>query len=133
MTVSNVFADAAAGRLQSSIRGRVVVPDDPTYDQGRGGWNLAAEQRPSMVVYAESVADVVETVRFARSEGMRIAPQGTGHGAAPLESLEGVLLLKTSAARWPERTLVVGPNRRSRQSTPCSRSVSRRRPNAARP
>ena len=46
MTVSNVFADAAAGRLQSSIRGRVVVPDDPTYDQGRGGWNLAAEQRP---------------------------------------------------------------------------------------
>jgi len=102
MTVSNVFADAAAGRLQSSIRGRVVVPDDPTYDQGRGGWNLAAEQRPSMVVYAESVADVVETVRFARSEGMRIAPQGTGHGAAPLESLEGVLLLKTSAMRGVE-------------------------------
>jgi FAD/FMN-containing dehydrogenase len=30
---------------------------------------------------------------------MRIAPQGTGHGAAPLESLHGALLLNTSRMR----------------------------------
>jgi FAD/FMN-containing dehydrogenase len=78
------------------------VPGDPAYDEGRSGWNLAVEQRPSMVVYAESVADVVESVRYARSEGMRIAPQSTGHGAGPLEPLEGVLLLKTSTMRGVE-------------------------------
>ena len=47
----------------------------------------------------ESVADVVRAVGFARSHGMRIAPQGTGHGAVPLEPLEGVMLLKTSRPR----------------------------------
>jgi hypothetical protein len=38
-------------------------------------------------------------VRFARSHGLRIAPQGTGHGAAPLEPLDSALLLRTSPMR----------------------------------
>jgi FAD/FMN-containing dehydrogenase len=38
-------------------------------------------------------------VGFARSHGMRIAPQSTGHGASPLESLDGAMLLKTSRMR----------------------------------
>jgi FAD/FMN-containing dehydrogenase len=50
-------------------------------------------------VFAESAADVVHAVRFARSQGMRIAPQGTGHGSEPLESLEGVMLLRTVRMR----------------------------------
>jgi FAD/FMN-containing dehydrogenase len=99
MTISNVEAPRRGRAPQSRITGRVLVPGDPGYDRGRGGWNLAVDQRPSMVVYAESVADVVESVRFARSQGMRIAPQGTGHGAGPLEPLGGVVLLKTSAMR----------------------------------
>jgi hypothetical protein len=34
-----------------------------------------------------------------RSHGLRIAPQGTGHGAAPLEPLDSALLLRTSRLR----------------------------------
>src|SRR5262245_60430463 len=97
MGIANVATRHAPRTLQSRITGRVLVPGDPGYDQARGGWNLAVDQRPSVVVCAQSVADVVESVRFARSQGMRIAPQGTGHGAGPLEPLESVLLLKTSA------------------------------------
>ena len=52
-------------------------------------WNLATDERPSVVVVAESAADVAHAVRYARSWGMRIAPQGTGHGSEPLEPLEG--------------------------------------------
>jgi FAD/FMN-containing dehydrogenase len=47
-------------------------------------------------VLAECSADVIHAVRWARAQGMRIAPQGTGHGALPLEPLEGAMLLKTS-------------------------------------
>ena len=101
MTISNIAEPAPSG-LPSRITGRVLMPGDPGFDQARSGWNLAVDQRPSMVVQAESVADVIEAVRFARAEGMRIAPQGTGHGAGPLEPLEGVLLLKTSALRGVE-------------------------------
>ena len=38
-------------------------------------------------------------VSFARSVGLRVAPQSTGHGASPLEGLEGAILLKTSRMR----------------------------------
>src|SRR5918996_5429415 len=83
----------------SSLAGNVFVPGDDGYDEARRAFDLAADQRPAMVVAAESAADVVRAVQFARSQGMRIAPQSTGHGAAPLESLEGAMLLKTSRMR----------------------------------
>src|SRR5262249_52016022 len=38
-------------------------------------------------------------VRYARAHGMRIAPQGTGHGAGPLEPLDGAMLLRTTRLR----------------------------------
>ncbi len=52
-----------------------------------------------MVVEAASAADVAAAVRFARAHGLRIAPQGTGHGAGPLEPLDSALLLRTSRLR----------------------------------
>jgi hypothetical protein len=85
--------------LASAVAGDVYVPGDDRYDEARLAWNLAVDLRPSAVVFAESAADVVQAVRFARSQGMRIAPQGTGHGSAPLEGLEGAMLLKTSRMR----------------------------------
>jgi hypothetical protein len=48
---------------------------------------------------AESAADVAQALRFARTHGMRIAPQGTGHGAEPLEPLRGAMLLRISRMR----------------------------------
>jgi len=80
--------------LRAAISGEVFVPGDLGYDQARQAWNLTADQRPSVVVFAESAGDVVHAVRFARAQGMRIAPQGTGHGSQPLESLEGAMLLR---------------------------------------
>ena len=39
------------------LRGQVVAPEDPGYDQARQAWNLAADQRPAFVVFPET-ADV---------------------------------------------------------------------------
>jgi FAD/FMN-containing dehydrogenase len=89
----------AADALRADVAGRVCVPGDPGYDQARRAWVLTADQRPGIVVEAASAADVVAAVRFARSHGLRIAPQGTGHGAAPLEPLDNALLLRTSRLR----------------------------------
>jgi FAD/FMN-containing dehydrogenase len=52
-----------------------------------------------MVAFAESAHDVVRAVQFARAQGLRIAPQGSGHGSTALESLEDAMLLKTSRMR----------------------------------
>jgi len=96
-------ADTVAGRdleaLRAAVAGPVFVPGDAGYDQARQAWNLVADQQPAVVVEAESAADVAQAVRYARAHGMRIAPQGTGHGAPPLEPLGGAMLLRTTRMR----------------------------------
>jgi FAD/FMN-containing dehydrogenase len=88
--------------LSATIGGEVFVPGDPGYDSARRAWNLEVDLRPAAVVFPASAADVVRAVRFARSRGVRIAPQGTGHGASPLDGLEDALLLKLSRMRRVE-------------------------------
>jgi len=85
--------------LRTGVAGEVFVPGDPGYDHARQTWMLSVDERPAIVVEAESAADVMAAVRFARSYGLRIAPQGTGHGARPLEPLDSALLLRTSRMR----------------------------------
>jgi FAD/FMN-containing dehydrogenase len=99
VTSSTAIERRSLEELQAAITGDVLVPGDHEYDTARQAWNLAAEQRPAAVVLAESVSDVVKAVQFAGSQGMRIAPQSTGHGAVPLEPLQDVVLLKTSRMR----------------------------------
>ena len=85
--------------LRAAIAGQVSVPGQSGYDEARQAWNLAVDEHPSVVVVADSPSDVVKAVQYARGHGMRIAPQGTGHGAAPLEPLNGAMLLRTTGMR----------------------------------
>ena len=67
-----------------AIAGRVATPSDPDWDQARLAWNLAADQRPEAVAFVESAEDVAKTVRFAAENDLKVAGQGTGHGAVGL-------------------------------------------------
>jgi FAD/FMN-containing dehydrogenase len=82
-----------------SIGGRVAIAEDSDWGDVRAAWNLAADQRPLAVAFVESADDVSNVVAFARENGMRVAPQGTGHGAMALASLDNVILLKTERMR----------------------------------
>ena len=91
------------GRPQSQVQ-RLAGPGDGEQAQAGGveprqAWNLTVDQRPAIVVEAESAADVAQAVRYARAHRMRIAPQSTGHGAEPLEPLHGAMLLRTTRMR----------------------------------
>lgn len=95
-------ATTVAGKLEelaARLDGELVLPEAENWEQARLAWNLAVVQEPAAVVYPESAADVVETVRFARTAGLRVAPQSTGHGAAPLGDLSDTILLKTERLR----------------------------------
>ena len=99
MTIKNTIADRDLEALRAALAGQVFVAGQAGYDQARQAWNLAVDQRPSVVVEAGSAAGVAQAVRYARAHGMRIAPQGSGHGAAPLEPLDGAMLLRTKRMR----------------------------------
>jgi FAD/FMN-containing dehydrogenase len=89
----------ALDTLAADLDGTLARPDDPTWDGARAAWNLAVDQHPAVVAEPETVADVVAIVRFARERGLRVAAQGTGHGAAALGSLEDTVLVKTHRMR----------------------------------
>ena len=93
------------------LDGRFVLPSDPDFDEARLAWNLAADQRPAAVALPATAADVASTVRFARDHGLRIAPQGTGHNATAIATLEDTILLKTSGMRGVS---IDAPRRRAR-------------------
>jgi FAD/FMN-containing dehydrogenase len=99
MSSPDTMSPPSTETLRAMVAGDVFVPADAGYDRARRAWGLAVDQRPAVVVCAESAVDIARAVRFARSQGMRIAPQGTGHGALPLELLDGEMLLKTSGMR----------------------------------
>ena len=82
-----------------SIRGRVATADDSDWDEARQAWNLAADQRPGAVAFVESADDVVKTIDFARDHALRVAGQGTGHGAVSLELGDDTILIKTERLR----------------------------------
>lgn len=85
-----------------AIAGRVATPSDSDWDEVRLAWNLVADLRPEAVAFVESAEDVAKTVRFAAENDLKVAGQGTGHGAAPLAPLEGTILLKTERMRGIE-------------------------------
>jgi len=85
--------------LRAQVAGTVSVPGDEDWDEARRAWNLAVDQRPAAVVQAESVEDVKAAVDFAREHGLQVAPQGTGHGAGGLGSVEDTILIKTHRMR----------------------------------
>jgi FAD binding domain/Berberine and berberine like len=79
----------------NSINGTFLTPGDEGFDAARQAWNLAVDQRPAAVAYADTAGDVAAAVRLAAERGLRVAVQGTGHAAAALGDLDGTLLLKT--------------------------------------
>ena len=83
--------------LQSRIHGRVLTEADHAWDASRQTFNLLHDQRPAGLVRVANADDVAETVRYAARRGLRIAPQGTGHSAGPIEGLEEALLIRTDS------------------------------------
>ena len=83
----------------SLLDGKIVTPEHARFDEARRAWNLTVDQRPAAVLFPESAEDVAAAVEFARQHDLRIAPQGTGHNAGPLGSLDDTILLKTERMR----------------------------------
>jgi FAD/FMN-containing dehydrogenase len=96
--------------LRGLCGGAIHLPGDPAYDIARGAWNVRFDDRPAAVVYPAFPDEVAEVLRAAAAAGLAVAPQGTGHGAPPLEGrLTDAVLLRTSAMA----ELDVDPRRRT--------------------
>jgi hypothetical protein len=77
--------------------GRVVLPGDHDWDAARGTFNLLIDQQPEAIAFPENEREVAAVLADAGERGLRVAAQATGHNPGPLGSLEGTLILNTSA------------------------------------
>jgi len=59
--------------FRSTLRGPLLLPDDPGYDQARSIWNAMIDRRPALIVRCAGVADVMASVNFAREQELLLA------------------------------------------------------------
>ncbi len=88
------YEDLAAG-----LRGDLIVPGDPGYDEARAVYNAMIDKRPAAIARCRDTADVVACVRFGREHDIEIAVRGGGHSAAGLGVWDGALVIDLSLLR----------------------------------
>jgi FAD/FMN-containing dehydrogenase len=93
--------------FRRTFSGSILSIGDDGYGEARLAWNRAIDQRPALVVRSETAKDVVAAVNLARSEGLSVAVQSTGHGAT--SAISGAVLI--DMARMDR--VLVDPDRRT--------------------
>jgi FAD/FMN-containing dehydrogenase len=82
--------------LSRGLRGSLVRPADPQYDEARAVWNGAIDRRPAVIVRCAGTDDVIAALDFALSENLEVAARGGGHSLAGFSTCDG------GGATWAE-------------------------------
>jgi FAD/FMN-containing dehydrogenase len=85
--------------LKTRLRGPLLTPSDPGYDDSRTVWNAMIDRKPSLVALCLGSADVIACVRFAQDHGLLLAIKGGGHNIAGLATADHALMLDLSLMR----------------------------------
>jgi len=85
--------------LRERLRGSLLLPGEPGYDESRSIWNAMIDRRPAAIVRAAGAADVIQTVGFAGTHGLLLAVKGGGHNIAGNAVCDGGLMLDLSALK----------------------------------
>jgi len=73
---------AKIAELKGRLKGDIVLPGDPAYDEARKIWNATIDKHPAAIVRCTTTADVVQAVNLAREQGLTLAVRGGGHNIA---------------------------------------------------
>lgn len=84
---------------KARLRGPVIEPGQPGYEDSRTVWNSMIDRKPAIVARCLGISDVIECVRFAREHSLLLSIKGGGHNIAGLAVADGALLLDMSLMR----------------------------------
>ena len=112
------MADAAATaqtvpsditRLQDNFRGELLRTAGAGYEDARRVWNGSINRFPGIIARCAGVADVIDSVGFAREHGLPLAVRGGGHSFPGLSVCDGGLVVDLS----PMKGIRVDPEART--------------------
>ena len=69
-------------KLKDKVRGQIVLPNDPSYNEVRKIWNAMIDRRPAVIVQCAEAGDVPHAISYARDNGLDISIRGGGHNIA---------------------------------------------------
>lgn len=72
----------ASEEIKALIKGSILVPGDPGYEEARQVWNAMIDRRPAVIVQCADADDVPAAIVFARRNNMEISIRGAGHNIA---------------------------------------------------
>ena len=98
-TTSAGMATTLHEGLATALRGELIMPGDPGYDEARAVYNAMIDKRPAAIARCRDVADVITCVRFGREHDIAIAVRGGGHNAAGLGVSDDALVIDFSQLR----------------------------------
>lgn len=99
----------AIDTFAAGLRGKLIWPGDDGYDQARRVWNGNIDRRPALIARCSGVADVIESVNFARASGLLVAVRGGAHNAAGHATCDGGIVIDLG----PMKGIRVDPARRT--------------------
>ena len=82
--------------LERRVKGPVVLPGDPKYDEVRKIWNAMINRRPAVIVQCKGPDDVPHAIQYARQHGLEISVRGAGHNIAGNAVCEGGVMIDLS-------------------------------------
>jgi hypothetical protein len=71
--------DSPIAELRGRMRGEVIGPEDPAYDDSRRIWNATVDRRPLLIARCADEADVQAVVRFAGEHDVELAVRSGAH------------------------------------------------------
>jgi FAD/FMN-containing dehydrogenase len=85
--------------LKEQTRGNVIVTGDDAYDEARAVHNGMIDRRPSAVLQACNVGDVMAAIRYARESGLDLAIRGGGHSGPGFGTVDDGVVIDFSKMR----------------------------------
>ena len=96
-------------RFQQTLRGELMLPTSPEYDEARRVWNGIVDKKPALITYCAGSDDVIAAVNFARSTELPIAVRSGGHNVAGNSVCDGGVVIDLSRMKGiavdPERCI----------------------------
>jgi len=90
---------AAIQELADSLRGNVLLPGNPAYEQARKVMNPGIDKHPAFVIQPIGVTDIRRAVVFARERNLLLAVKCGGHSYAGKSTCEGGMQIDLSTFR----------------------------------
>jgi FAD/FMN-containing dehydrogenase len=99
MNAMNTRLHQSIETLKGRVKGKVILPGDPGYDDARRIWNAMIDRRPAVMVQCAEAADVPKAVSFARDHELEISIRGAGHNIAGNAVCDNGMMIDFSGMR----------------------------------